>query len=55
MGYKLYVDGQLGIPYENLEEAVADAEVFESEGYDTVIVWEDRDGHLQEGASSPPT
>ena len=41
MKYKLYVDGQLGLPFDSADDARASAESFQKEGYDTFITVED--------------
>lgn len=40
MKYKLYVDGQLGLPFANADDARAAAETFQQDGYDTFIACE---------------
>lgn len=40
MIFKLYVDGQLGLDFETLEDAQKTAKVFNDEGFDTTIIKE---------------
>lgn len=36
--YTLYVDGQLGLPFDNLEDARKAAKVFEESGFEALII-----------------
>lgn len=38
--YKLYIDGQLGIPFKSEAEVLKEAKRFEKEGYDWFITTE---------------